>query len=139
MGKYNGIGGKLDANETIEQAMIRETQEEINVTPIDYKQVGLIHFDVWYKGERVNLNLNIFNCSDYIGTVSETEEMKPVWFKKQELPYEKMIEDDLLWLPLVLDGKNVTGNVKLSKELKMEYNTIHSVNRFDEEENQTTL
>ena len=32
-GKYNGIGGKLEPDETVEQAMVRETQEEIGVTP----------------------------------------------------------------------------------------------------------
>ena len=134
-GKFNGIGGKQDAGETIEQTMIRETQEEINVTPTNYNQVGLIHFDVWYKGERVNLNLNIFTCTDFVGDVAETEEMRPVWFERENLPFDKMIEDDLLWLPLVLDGKNVAGKVKLNQDLKMEYNTIHAVERFDEEEN----
>ena len=134
MGKFNGIGGKQDAGETIEEAMIRETKEEINVLPKNYKQVGLIHFDVWYKGERVNLNLNIFTCTDYIGEISETEEMRPVWFSIENIPYEKMLEDDLLWLPLVLDGKNVAGSVKFNKDLNMEYNTIHAVNKFDEEE-----
>ena len=135
-GKFNGIGGKQDAGETIEQTMIRETQEEIGVTPTTYSQVGLIHFDVWYKGERVNLNLNIFTCTDYVGKIVETEEMRPVWFSRENLPFDKMIEDDLLWLPLVLEGKNVAGKVKLNQDLKMEYNTIHSVERYDEEEMQ---
>lgn len=31
VGKYNGIGGKLEENETPEMAMLRETKEEINV------------------------------------------------------------------------------------------------------------
>lgn len=74
-GTFNGIGGKQDPGETIEQAMIRETQEEIGVTPTEYCQVGLIRFDTWYKGERVDLNLNIFTCSDFVGEIEETEEM----------------------------------------------------------------
>ena len=44
-GKYNGVGGKLKENETPEIAMIRETQEEINVTPTKYEKVGIIEFD----------------------------------------------------------------------------------------------
>ena len=59
-GTFNGIGGKQDEGETIEQAMIRETQEEIGVTPIEYELMGKIYFDVYYKGERVNMNLNIY-------------------------------------------------------------------------------
>ena len=131
-GKFNGIGGKQDSGETIVEAMIRETQEEICVTPIDYKQVGYINFDVWYKGERTDLKLNIFTCSKYEGKIQETEEMRPVWFEKDKLPFDKMIEDDLLWLPMVLEGKKVAGSVKLDKNLHMEYNTIHAVESLNE-------
>ena len=46
-GTLNGIGGKQDFGENIDQAMVRETQEEIGVTPIDYVMVGKIAFDVW--------------------------------------------------------------------------------------------
>ena len=54
-GKYNGIGGKIENNETPEQAMIRETQEEINVTPIKYEKVGIVEFDEYYKGKNIAL------------------------------------------------------------------------------------
>ena len=39
-GKYNGIGGKIEKGETPDEAMIRETKEEIKVTPIKYEKVG---------------------------------------------------------------------------------------------------
>ena len=55
-GTLNGIGGKQDPGETNEQAMVRETQEEIGVTPIDYRLIGEIFFDTWYKGEHVNMH-----------------------------------------------------------------------------------
>jgi len=35
-GRFNGVGGKVEPGETIEQALIRESQEEINVTPIEF-------------------------------------------------------------------------------------------------------
>ena len=54
-GKYNGVGGKLEENETPEEAMIRETQEEICVTPTEYEKVGVISFDEFYKGKKTNL------------------------------------------------------------------------------------
>ena len=31
VGRFNGVGGKLEAGETIEQAALREVKEEINV------------------------------------------------------------------------------------------------------------
>ena len=111
---------------------IRETQEEICITPIDYEKVGYINFDVWYKGERTDLKLNIYTCTKYEGEIQETEEMRPVWFEKDKLPFDKMLEDDMLWLPMVLDGKKVTGSVKFDQNLHMEYNTIHAVDELSE-------
>lgn len=28
----------------------------------------------------------------------------PRWFRKKEVPYDKMWEDDRYWMPIVLDG-----------------------------------
>ena len=123
-GTYNGFGGKQEIGETIFDAMIRETQEEIGVTPTKYSQVGLIRFDTWYKGERVDLNLNIFTCSDFVGEIEETEEMIPEWFEIENVPFDKMLPDDKEWFPIVVAGENVYGTVFLEEDLK------HSINNF---------
>ena len=47
-GKYNGVGGKIENGETPEEAMLRETQEEIAVTPTKYEKVGFLEFDEYY-------------------------------------------------------------------------------------------
>lgn len=128
-GTFNGIGGKQDPGESIEQAMIRETQEEIGVTPIDYKQVGLIKFDVWYKGERSDLNLNIFTCTKFEGKIVETEEMIPQWFETNKIPFDKMLPDDVMWFPIVLKGGYVIGSSKLEKDLKTCTNDFHEATK----------
>lgn len=130
-GTFNGIGGKQDPGETIEQAMIRETQEEIGVTPTKYEQVGLICFDTCYKGEWVDLNLNIFTCSDFEGQIRETEEMIPEWFELKNVPFDKMLPDDREWFPIVVSGGNVFGNVRLSKDLKRSENNFKPVSKSD--------
>lgn len=76
-GKYNGVGGKIEFDETPEDAMIRETQEEINVTPIKYEKVGLIEFDEYYKGNKQNLVFHLYMVYDWTGEISESEEMRP--------------------------------------------------------------
>lgn len=106
-GKYNGVGGKIEKNETPEQAMIRETQEEISVTPIDYEKAGLIEFDEYYKGTKQKLAFHLYIVHKWNGTISETEEMKPQWFSINEIPYNKMFPDDKYWLPLVLKGQKI--------------------------------
>lgn len=115
VGLYNGVGGKMQDGETIYETMIRETKEEINVEPIDAKLVGMIDFDLYLKGEKAIEKVHIFVANNYKGEVRESEEMKPKWFDINKIPYEKMFDDDLLWLPDVINGKLVKGNVVFDK------------------------
>ncbi len=106
-GKYNGVGGKIEKNETPDEAMIRETKEEINVTPMKYDKVGLIEFEEYYKGEKQIVVFHLYLVSEWLGTPTESDEMKPKWFKIDSIPYDKMFPDDYYWLPLILDNKKV--------------------------------
>lgn len=124
-GKYNGVGGKINDGETPELAMIRETQEEISVTPIKYENVGFIEFDEYYKGDKMRVAFYLYMCSEWEGNPSETEEMRPKWFKIRDIPYDKMFPDDKYWLPLILEGKKIRAYFEfdekwniLSQEIK---------------------
>ena len=119
-GTYNGIGGKQENGETVEQAMIRETQEEIGVTPIVYNFVGKITFDMWYKGEKQIMVMHIYTCTEYQGQITETEEMKPEWFDENNVPFDKMLPDDLQWFPLMLAGKKFIGNAVFNENMEMQ-------------------
>lgn len=107
VGKYNGVGGKIEKNETPEQTMIRETKEEINVIPVKYEKVGLIEFDEYYKGNKENVVFHLYIAYEWEGEPSESEEMNPRWFNIDEIPYNDMFLDDKYWLPLILSGKKI--------------------------------
>ena len=101
VGKYNGVGGKIEAGETIEQAMIRETNEEINVIPTKYEKVGIVEFDEYYKGNKQKLVFYLYMAYEWDGEPQESEEMSPSWFDIKDIPYKDMFADDKYWLPLV--------------------------------------
>src|SRR5256885_7174497 len=43
-GKINGPGGKIEPGESALDSAIRETQEEIGVTPLEIEERGVLHF-----------------------------------------------------------------------------------------------
>ncbi len=118
-GKLNGIGGKVEKGETVEQAMIRETQEEINVTPKKYEKVATILSDQYVHDEHQNEIMHIFTAVEYDGTISESDEMKPIWFEIDKIPFEKMFSGDKIWLKKILNNEKFTGKIKFDKDFNL--------------------
>jgi mutator protein MutT len=103
-GRFNGVGGKIEPGETVEQATIRECQEEIMVTPTEFQQVARLDFLMDSDTKPWHMDGHVFVATKWDGEPTETEEMAPQWFKLSDIPYDQMWEDDTLWLPQVLDG-----------------------------------
>jgi len=55
-GKLNGAGGKLKPGETIEDAMIRESVEEVGATPKNYYKAAVLRF--YFGGNKPKNELN---------------------------------------------------------------------------------
>lgn len=107
MGRWNGFGGKVNANETILEAAKRELKEEADINASDLSEMGIIDFE--FKGNPEILEVHIFKVNEYTGEPKEGEEMKPEWFNIEEIPFNKMWPDDKYWLPMLLDNKKFEG------------------------------
>jgi mutator protein MutT len=103
--RWNGIGGKVEAGETITEAMVRECIEEIGVTPIGFTKVALHEF-VFPDG-KPQMTVHTFICDAWDNEPIETDEMAPEWFKLSDIPYDDMWQDDRYWLPQVLEGQKL--------------------------------
>ena len=105
-GKINGPGGKVDDGESPLEAAIRETEEELCITPLTPTYVGEHQFQ--FK-DGYSLKVSLFRATSFLGKPTETEEAIPLWFPVNEIPYEQMWADDVYWLPHVLNDKKVYG------------------------------
>ena len=63
--KYNGFGGKVEKEETIIGAAIRETLEECGVKPLSPEFMGYISME--YDCEPYSLKVHIFKAHDFEG------------------------------------------------------------------------
>lgn len=121
-GKINGPGGKIDPGETPLEAIIRETQEELHVTPLSPIKLGELHF---HMSDVPHILCHVYRANDLEGTPTETDEAVPLWTDLAEIPYERMWEDDRYWLPHIIANRPFTGKFSfdgdkmLSKEISM--------------------
>ncbi|HSW99196.1 MAG TPA: 8-oxo-dGTP diphosphatase [Candidatus Saccharimonadales bacterium] len=111
-GKWNGAGGKVEEGETPLQAAIRETEEEVGVTPLNPRKVAEIDFYLTTDPD-FNNYAHVFIADAWRGDPHETEEMRPQWFPLDAIPYPQMWGDDIDWLPALLAGKRFKATYTL--------------------------
>ena len=107
-GKWNGAGGKLEPGEAPADGVIREVLEETGLRIREPRRHGVLdHF----FGDRSApaWSVHIFSATEFDGDPVGGEEGELRWFPVDEIPYGEMWEDDLHWLPLLLEGKNFDG------------------------------
>ncbi len=105
-GKINGPGGRIEPGESALEAAIRETQEELGVTPVGVEERGELHFQF---ADGYALHCTVFVASDCIGEPIETDEAVPRWTPIPSIPFAEMWADDIHWLPGVIKGGKFRG------------------------------
>ncbi len=123
-GRWNGVGGKLNQGESIEDATVRETFEEIGVKVCNgkenngmisgqnnLKKVAELEF-LFADPTKSNWNqlVHVYFAEKWEGEPIESEEMKPEWFKIGDIPFKDMWPDDPFWLPKVIAGDFVRAS-----------------------------
>lgn len=141
--KFNGFGGKLEPGETMAECASRELHEESGCrVPVEKLQArGRMHFHMLNdsgmldkKSGKIIPHLYVYLFSAELkdvaeGKVSESDEMRPEWFDFEQVPLEKMWQDDQYWLPTLLSGSDVVGAFEFSTQEVIERKHIKALPR----------
>ena len=105
-GKINGPGGRIEPGEEPHECAVRETSEEVGLTPLNVQNRGELHFQF---ADGYSLHCAVFVAHDFTGDLIETDEALPIWTPLDSIPYDEMWADDIHWLPGVIAGGTFRG------------------------------
>ena len=97
-GKWIGVGGKFEENESPEECLVREVKEETSLSLLSYKMRGIVTFvsDEWETEQ-----MYLFTADSFAGETGDCNEGSLEWVKKTEVLNLPLWEGDKLFLKLL--------------------------------------
>jgi len=115
IGMWNGWGGAIEGKETVRECAVRELFEESGMIAgcRDLKYHGKVVFhNKKHDGEDFDVEVHMFTLYKWAGTLKSNPEMKePTFWPISNLPFDQMMPSDQSWVPLVVNGRFVDGEV----------------------------
>jgi len=132
IGKWNGYGGGFDSkvDKTQEDCAIREFMEESNGAKIKKEFLDKVAIITFNNGDKLQFTVHFYIANDIVGIPKNSTEMAdPTWFPLNKLPdWDDFMESDRIWLPLILKGEKVKGEVWNDDSSKL---VAHEINKTE--------
>ena len=107
MGKWNGMGGKLEPGESPEDCVVREIREEAGLRIKAPVLKGVLTFPDFAKGE--DWYVFVFTASSFAGKLIDSPEGELRWIPDRELLKLNLWEGDRVFLPLLRRRGHFSG------------------------------
>lgn len=99
-GKWIGVGGKFEANESPEDCLLREVKEETGLTLTNYRLRAIITF-VFEKWPTEYMYL--FTANGFVGELGNCDEGELKWVDKNKVMDLNIWEGDKIFLEKLLE------------------------------------
>ena len=104
-GKWIGVGGHVENNETILHAMKREIKEETGLDVLHYIYKGYVDFYMYEKNGLYKQRMYLYVVDKFQGELIECNEGDLKWIKKEKILSLNLWEGDKIFLK-ELDNKS---------------------------------
>ncbi|MBQ4164379.1 MAG: 8-oxo-dGTP diphosphatase [Turicibacter sp.] len=105
-GKWNGLGGKLEKEETPLQCVLREVYEESGLRLVNPTLIGACHYPNFNNSEEL---MYVYIADEFEGQPLDCNEGDLHWRAKDEIMTLNIWESDRLFLPYVLNKQYFIG------------------------------
>ena len=112
-GKWIGVGGHVERDESPEECLVREVREETGLTLTAYKFRGLITF---VNSKCESELMCVFTADGYTGELITCNEGELRWVDKTQVPNLPTWEGDRVFLDLLLSNEERFFSIKLQYE-----------------------
>ena len=112
-GKWIGVGGHVENEESPEECLVREVKEETGLTLTSYRLRGLVTF---INSECESELMCVFTADEYTGNLITCEEGDLQWIAKAQVPDLLTWEGDRVFLELLLSDEQRFFSIKLQYE-----------------------
>lgn len=97
-GKWIGVGGHFEDNESPEECLLREVKEETGLRLLDYRFRGLVTF---ISDTGVTEYMCLYTADRFEGELTDCNEGNLRWVKKEDLLQLSLWEGDKIFLDLI--------------------------------------
>lgn len=97
-GKWIGVGGHFEADESPEECLFREVKEETGYTLTSYRFRGIVTF---ISGNGVTEYMSLFTADGFEGEPIPCDEGELAWIEKEKIWDLNLWEGDIIFLHLL--------------------------------------
>ena len=120
-GKWNGLGGKLEAGETPEECAIREVLEESGLLIQNPKLCGLLLFPK-FKGN--DWYVLVFTAKELSGELIDSPEGKLEWIPDENILDLNLWESDHIFMPWIEAGRFFSAKFIYEGDTMRDYEVV---------------